>query len=375
MTRSHLARAIGATVRPRETRPAPSLSGKLFRGGAGLGGAFALLLLSAPVSPTETVTADRSAATVIMYHRFGEREYPSTNVRIEQLEAHIRELTSGTYNVLPLERIVDAFRAGHDLPANTVAITIDDAYLSTYTEAWPRFRDAGLPFTVFVATDPVDNGLANFLTWDQLREIRDGGGGIGHHTASHLRMVGASDERIWQEIRKASERYRQELGEIPRLFAYPFGEASRDVRDKIIKAGFAAAFGQHSGVAYEGADRFYLPRFPLNENFGSLERLRLAATALPFPVTDVTPIDFFLTRNPPHFGFTVSPEIGSLERLRCYASPGDVGQARIQRLGERRIEVRVDRPFPPGRARFNCTLPAWDGRWRWFGMQFYAPGP
>ena len=375
MTRSHLARAIGATARPRETRPAPSLSGRLFRGGAGLGGAFALLLLSTPVSPTETVTADRSAATVIMYHRFGEREYPSTNVRIEQLEAHIRELTSGTYNVLPLERIVDAFRAGHDLPANTVAITIDDAYLSTYTEAWPRFREAGLPFTVFVATDPVDNGLANFLTWDQLREIRDGGGGIGHHTASHLRMVGASDERIWREIRKASERYRQELGEIPRLFAYPFGEASRDVRDKIIKAGFAAAFGQHSGVAYEGADRFYLPRFPLNENFGSLERLRLAATALPFPVTDVTPIDFFLTRNPPHFGFTVSPEIGSLERLRRYASPGDGGQARIQRLGERRIEVRVDRPFPPGRARFNCTLPARDGRWRWFGMQFYAPGP
>lgn len=375
MARSPLACATGATVRPREARPAPGLSGRPFRSGAGLAGAFALLLLPAPVSSTETVTADRSAATVIMYHRFGEQDYPSTNVRIEQLEAHVRELASGTYNVLPLERIVDAFRAGHDLPANAVAITIDDAYLSTYTEAWPRFRDAGLPFTIFVATDPVDDGLANFLTWDQLREIRDGGGAIGHHTASHLHMVGASDERIWGEIRKASERYRQELGEIPRLFAYPFGEASRDVRDKIVKAGFTAAFGQHSGVAHQGADRFYLPRFPLNENFGSLERLRLAATALPLPVIDVTPLDFFLTRNPPHFGFTVSSGVESLERLSCYTSPDDGGPARVQRLGERRIEVRVDRPFPPGRARFNCTLPTREGRWRWFGMQFYVPGP
>ena len=187
-------------------------------------------------------------------------------------------------------------------------------------------------------------------------------------------MVGASDERIWQEIRKASERYQQELGKIPRIFAYPFGEASRDVRGKIIEAGFTAAFGQHSGVAYAGADRFYLPRFPFNENFGSIDRLKLAATALPLPVTDVTPLDFSLTQNPPHFGFTVSSEIRSLKQLNCFASPGG-DPAQIRRLGERRVEVRVNHPFPPGRARFNCTMPTPDDRWRWFGMQFHVPRP
>lgn len=363
---------IGMIMRSWKARPVSTSPRSRFWGVIGLGFASALPVLSAPVSSTATVTADRSAATIIMYHRFGERNHPSTNVRIEQLEAHIRELTSGPYNVLPLEQIVDAFRTGRDLPANTVAITIDDAYQSTYTEAWPRFKDAGLPFTLFVATDPVDKGFANFLTWDQLREIRDGGGSIGHHTASHLHMVGASDERIWQEIRKASERYQQELGKIPRVFAYPFGEASRDVRGKIIEAGFTAAFGQHSGVAHAGADRFYLPRFPFNEDFGSIDRLKLVATALPLPVTDVTPLDFSLTQNPPHFGFTVSSEIRSLEQLNCFASPGG-RPAQIRRLGERRVEVRVDHPFPPGRARFNCTMPTRDNRWRWFGMQFLVP--
>ncbi len=363
------------TIQSWEARLAPTPREGLLRSAVGLALALALSSFAAPVSSTAAVTADRSAATVIMYHRFGEQDYPQTNVRVEQLEAHIRELTSGAYNVLPLEQVVDAFRTGRDLPSNTVAITIDDAYRSTYTEAWPRFRNAGLPFTLFVATDPVDQGLAGFLTWDQLREIRNGGGRIGHHTASHLHMVSASDERIWQEIHKASERYQRELGEIPRIFAYPFGEASRDVRGKIVEAGFVAAFGQHSGVAHAGADRFYLPRFPFNENFGSVDRLRLAATALPLPVADVTPFDFSLTRNPPHFGFTVSPEIGSLERLSCFASPGSDGPARVQRLGARRIEVRIDRAFPPGRARFNCTLPMGDGRWRWFGTQFYVPGP
>ena len=326
-----------------------------------------------PVSTPAAVSADQTAATIIMYHRFGERDYPSTNVRVEQFEAHIRELQSGPYTVLPLEEIIEAYRAGRELPTHTVAITIDDAYRSVYTEAWPRLRDAKLPFTLFVATDPVDQGLANFLTWDQIREIKAAGGSIGHHTASHLHMVDATAERVAQEISKASNRYKKELGEIPRVFAYPFGEANLEVRGKIMEAGFIAALGQHSGVAHAGADRFYLPRFPFNENFGSVDRLKLAATALPLPVTDITPRDFALTENPPHFGFSVSSEIKPLGRLSCFASPGSGGPAQIIRLGDRRVEVRIASAFPAGRARFNCTLPTREGRWRWFGMQFYVP--
>lgn len=325
------------------------------------------------VSAHAAVSADKSAATIIMYHRFGERDYPSTNIRIEQFEAHIRELQSGPYTVLPLELIIDAYRAGRELPSHTVAITIDDAYRSVYTEAWPRLRDAKLPFTLFVATDPVDQGLANFMTWDQIREIKAAGGIIGHHTASHLRMVDASVEVITQEIRKASSRYSKELGGVPQVFAYPYGEANLEVRGKIMEAGFIAAVGQHSGIAHGNTDRFYLPRFSFNEKYGSIERLKLAATALPLPVTDITPRNFTLIENPPHFGFSVSREISALERLSCYASPGSGGPAQITRLGDRRIEVRIEKAFPAGRARFNCTLPTSEGRWRWFGMQFYVP--
>ena len=134
---------------------------KLAVGTVGLWGivlAVASYAVVFPVSAHAAVSADQSAATIIMYHRFGERDYPSTNVRIEQFEAHIRELQSGPYTVLPLEQIIEAYRVGHELPSHTVAITIDDAYRSVYTEAWPRLRDAKLPFTLFVATDPVDQG-------------------------------------------------------------------------------------------------------------------------------------------------------------------------------------------------------------------------
>jgi hypothetical protein len=117
-----------------------------------------------------------------------------------------------------------------------------------------------------------------------------------------------------------------------------------------------------------------LPRFALNEIYGDLSRFRLAANALPLPVREVTPADPKLTPagNPPSYGFTVYGEaLKSLNRLSCYAA--SQGKARVERLGSGRVEIRLDRKFPPGRARVNCTMPASGGKWRWFGMQFYIP--
>ncbi|MBT3306791.1 MAG: polysaccharide deacetylase family protein, partial [Alphaproteobacteria bacterium] len=105
-------------------------------------------------------SAEGTNAVVIMYHRFGESRYPTTNVTIKQLEAHIEELKTGDYTVLPLPDIIKAMQGGQPLPARTIAISIDDAYLSVFTEAWPRLKAAGFPFTVFVATDPVDQNTS-----------------------------------------------------------------------------------------------------------------------------------------------------------------------------------------------------------------------
>src|SRR3546814_8386149 len=77
---------------------------------------------------------------------------------------------------------------------------------------------------------------------------------------------------------------------------YPYGEISLALRQAVIDAGFAGAFGQHSGAAGGSADRFALPRFPLNEAYGALDRFRLLANALPLPVSGVTPSDTAIDR-------------------------------------------------------------------------------
>ena len=310
------------------------------------------------------------SAVVVMYHRFGDSAYPSTNTTLEQFEAHLTELHRAKYHVMPVSEILTAIRQDRELPDRAIGITIDDAFLSVYANAWPRLREAGFPFTLFVATDAIDAGYSDYMNWDQIRELRDSGVAIGSQTASHLHMAANSDARNKEDLDRSNRRFAEELGAPPELFAYPFGEASTAVQKIVRDSGFVMAFGQHSGVLHATADPFYLPRFAMNESFGDIDRFRLVANALPIPYSDMTPSDPLLTINPPPFGFTVqSPDI-NLKGLACYA----IGQGKVQadQLGPR-IEVRLSQKFQPGRGRINCTAPTADSRWRWLGMQYYVP--
>lgn len=333
-------------------------------------GGVAAMMLAAVLSsaPGSGAAAATDSAVFLMYHRFGEGQLPSTNIGIEQFEAHLEELMSGGYTVLPVPEIIAALRNGTALPDRTVGITIDDAYASAYEEAWPRLRAAGLPFTVFVSTDPVEQGVDGYMTWAQIRELHAAGVTIGNHTGSHLRMAASDDATNRDEVVRSQRLLAEMLGTTPRLFAFPFGEASLTTQATVRGAGLAVGFGQHSGVANRGSDMMYLPRFAMNEEFGGIDRFRLVTQALALDVSDLTPANPTLMQNPPAFGFTLA---GDAPRgLACYAS--GQGPAELAHLGPR-VEVRVPAAFAPGRARINCTAPAGDGRWYWLGMQYYVP--
>ena len=306
-----------------------------------------------------------------MYHRFGESALPSTNIKIDQFESHLEELAAGKHVVRPLEEILADLKSGKANKRRVVGLSIDDAFISVYREAWPRLRKAGLPFTLFIATDFVDQGARGYMNWDQIRELARAGVTIGNQTASHPHLPLLSEGQIRSELEKSQARFEKELGVRPRLIAYPYGEASSKVMAAARAAGFTAAFGQHSGVLHGKADFAYLPRFAMNERFGGQTRFRRAVNALPLYATAVTPADPTLGANPPAFGFTVGKSIRSLSALACYSSAH--GKLAVERLGERRIEVRAPSAFRPGRARINCTAPAGQGRWHWFGMQFFIP--
>ena len=309
-------------------------------------------------------------AVILMYHRFGEDRLPSTNIRLDQFDAHLEKLSSGNYSVWPLAKIVDHLQKDMPLPDRTIAITIDDAYLSVFTEAWPRLKAKRFPFTVFVATDPVDRKNRGYMSWDQLRQLQADGVGIGSQTASHPHMHLSSLADVDAELEKSNQRFLAELGLRPNLFAYPYGEYNLAVIERVKAAGFIAGFGQNSGIAHGYDGYFELPRFAMNEKYGTMDRLTLAIDGLPLQANQILPADVVIAKNPPDFGFTLAPEIATKNQLRCFNATYD--QLQISRLGPR-AEVRFPGPLPSGRARVNCTMPGPDGRWRWFGKQFLVP--
>lgn len=341
-----------------------------------------LLILFEMVAPpawAEEVSPD-DGASVIMYHRFGEEDYPSTNTRLSQLDEHIAELTNGEYNVLPLNELVSRLKSHEGFPVQSVGVSIDDAYLSVYTEAWPRFKKAEIPFTVFVATDPVDRGYSHYMTWDQIRKMAaDPLVTIGSQTASHLHMIDSTAAQNAADLALSNQRFQAELGFVPKLIAYPYGEFSTPVIDVVKKAGFIAGFGQQSGafgINTDISDELYrLPRFALNETYGDLARLKTAASSLPLPVQDVSPQDTVVDpdANPPYIGFTMPEDFPRSDQLACFSNTE--GKLSIERLGPR-VEVRMTQKLPQGRTRLNCTQPASgpgnDGRWRWFGRLLYV---
>lgn len=331
--------------------------------------AAAALLSAVMAFPAAGLAAD--SAVILQYHRFGESDLPSTNIRLAQFEAHLAYLKSGGYTVLPIPHIIAALRAGQPLPDKAVGITIDDAAKSVMQEAWPRLSEAGFPFTLFVATDAIDQNRVRSMSWDDIRTLANAGVTIANHSATHEHLWRFGLAAARRDVVKAQSRFLDELGFSPRLFAYPYGEYSLALRALIEGLGFEVAFGQNSGVAGKGADMFTLPRFSLNETYGDIERFQLIINTLPIPVHDITPAEPILSRNPPHVGFTVDESVDEIDRLACFVS--GQGAVRVELLGERRVELRTSKPFRPGRNRLNCTLPGPDRRWRWFGLQYLVP--
>ena len=321
------------------------------------------------------------AAVIFMYHHFGRSDLPSTNVRLEQFEAHLNYLQRAGYQILPLEEIVRSLRQHRPLPDRSVAITIDDAYLSVYTEAYPRLRRRHWPFTVFTATDPVDRKFPAFMNWQQMREMQQHGARFANHSSHHDHLIrhrrGEPRQqwraRIRQDIHHAQQRLRTELGQASMLFAYPYGEYNLDLAKLVTDMGFTA-FGQQSGAIGLYSDPRALPRYPMSESFANLADFRIKAGSLALPVVDVIPWDPELTTDRrPQMTITLADSTARLQQLRCYVSgQGAVTPRWLQ--AERRFTVQAPAALPPGRSRYNCTAPATrSDRYYWFSHLWILP--
>ena len=302
-----------------------------------------------------------------MYHRFNESKYPSTNIQMEVFKNQIEIIKKSNYSF----NNPDNFKKEFDIPKlnKEVLITIDDAFQSFYLEAWPYLKENKIPFILFVSTEPV--GRRGYMNWDQIREVEsEEFAFVGHHSHTHNYLIDETNDQFILDIEKSNGIFIKELGYIPSLFSYPFGEYSKFMRDYISK-NFEFAFGQHSGVIDINKDKFELPRFPINENYGDLNRFKSIINSFPLEYKKLLPLEKKLTKknNPPEFVVEFFKDQKNLENINCYSNEGDKWEKSKTNILNNTLTIQFRTAFKPRRGRINCSLND-NGKWRWFGVQF-----
>jgi peptidoglycan/xylan/chitin deacetylase (PgdA/CDA1 family) len=259
-----------------------------------------ILLLGSSV-PAEEIASDEpagSGVTVLIYHRFGENKYPSTNIALDRFSEQLDFLRNNNYQVIPLEQLVHSLEGKSKLPERAVVITIDDGYRSVYTDAWPALKQYGYPFTVFVYAKATENKHWNYMTWNQIKEMKAAGVDFQNHGFAHDHMafkppeMNMDEYKAWMraDLAVSTRILSEELNERPRFFALPYGEYNKTVLDEIRSFGYEAIFLQDPGSVSKETDPFAIPREPiLGNEWATMQHFQKVLERVNLPISGEIP--------------------------------------------------------------------------------------
>lgn len=216
----------------------------------------------------------------MMYHSISEsnsgnsRPYYQTATSPEVFAQHIKFLHENGYRALSLDEAVQLL-AGNGSSQKSVVITFDDGLADFYSHAFPILSEHSFTATVFVITGLLKTQRTWFkakecLTLSEVRELHSQGISIGSHTATHPELKLLKQDEVENELSGSKKTLEDVLGAPVRSFAYPFAfpEADRGLvtclANILSRCGYENGVSTILGTAKAGANRWFLPRLPVN---------------------------------------------------------------------------------------------------------------
>ena len=165
----------------------------------------------------------KKGVITLMYHRFNENKYPSTNVRNEIFVEHLDEIKNLKIEFITFEKFEKIIKTS--IEENYLLLTIDDAFESFYVNAWPILKNKQIPFVLFVSTREI--GKHGYMNWEQIKELDSNNlVTIGNHSHSHEYLIDWKENKIKSDLETSIKIFEKKLGYSPKIFSYPFGEYS-----------------------------------------------------------------------------------------------------------------------------------------------------
>ncbi len=224
----------------------------------------------------------RKAGVIVAFHRVHDGEDTrGLSISRDMFERHCR-FFKRHFHVVPLEDLVTKLEHGRPID-RLLAITFDDGYRDNFVNARPVLEALSLPATFFVVSQWIgsdawpwwdrEQGVRHrWMTWNQVRQLNDGGFNIGAHTRTHADLGATDGTAARKEILGARTEIEHELGRAIDLFAYPYGGHGNmsDANRSLVKAaGFRCCCSCYGGLTRRGADPFRLPRIAVSPWYDS----------------------------------------------------------------------------------------------------------
>ena len=267
---------------------------------------FFLAILIAFGCSVQSAAQRPGYVTVLLYHRFDEAQYPTTNIALSEFRQQLEYLQREKFAVLSMAAFRRLLDGEIPFPPKAVLITIDDPYRSTYEKAYPLLREFGFPFVLFAKASPLFSDSEAYMTWEMVQEMQQGGVTIGNHTYYHpyIGQPQKGQDRasyaawVRQDLQKAQEALAS-YGIETDLLAFPFGEYNSVVIEEAKKLGFVLMFTQDEGAVDATTPRVLIPRVAIVGANLDMERFIFKLNLAPLHVAEVVPDQGFLRQNPP----------------------------------------------------------------------------
>lgn len=338
---------------------------------------FAYFLSVSIMLLTNIPSMAAQSAVILLYHHVSDETPPSTSISPADFDSHLAYLRDNDFNVIALDRMIDSLRSGQSLPEKSVVITFDDGYKSIFDEAFPMLQTYGYPFTLFLSTGPIDDGLSSYMTWDQIRQMTAADVIIANHMVDHPYMLEAGDNesdsqrlaRLRKALLEAEQRIEVETGQSHRYLAYPYGEYDPAIKSLLEELNFVG-LAQNSGAVGPESDFLALPRFPLASIYANLDTASTKFSTLPFSVTQLRPDSPVTSNRSPSATLRFEKGNYNLSQVGCFANSKPIPMNWVDKE-QGVLELVPNQSYSGRRWRYICTAADPDSnRYYWHSVQW-----
>ncbi len=212
------------------------------------------------------------AAHIFVLHRVDDFRYPSTDTTSKLLEKDIKYLLKHHYKIVKLSTLVRRMENNKSVK-KYIVFTIDDTFKSFYKNGLPIFIKYHIPFTLFVYAKAADEHYGDYMTWKQIK-IASKYGELGVHSWAHPHLPMLNNKEIIKDTQKAINSFKKHLGYVPDMYAYPYGEYNKRVKN-IINRYFKIICNQNIGAVNKYSPINDLDRIAITGNVNIAKRLKI----------------------------------------------------------------------------------------------------